>query len=445
MRPHPVNAETAQLELAALAALANLAAVDVRGAAAMLDETGVQAQDFADQHHAAVWAVVESMVRDGRQPDFFAVQSKCPGVPRELLTRALMSEDTTAPLERLTLVRNYGQRRRIATALGTVRGLVLDRTRPLEHAVAEAQKALADVSTTGQSSATLDGAVMALCDTLDEIQRGARLPVLPSGIEALDAAIGGLQPTLTIIGSLPAVGKSALLVAIIRNLAARGVKTGFFSLEDEREFVVQRLVAEAAAVPLFVLRNKPLGHHQRTRVAESVEKLHTHLRNVVVDDRPAMTAADVVASARDMITRHGCKALLVDHLGEIRLTRSERHDLDIADALQQLRALAKTYRVPVVVACHLRRREGLSKRDEPRLTDFAFSASIERMARVALGLSRPDDQTLRVHVLKQTNGVAGLAVDLNFTGPAGVVANWASADTLQRLGELYGAQEVADE
>jgi replicative DNA helicase len=297
------------------------------------------------------------------------------------------------------------------------------------------------VSTTGQTSATLDGAVLSLLDTLQEIQSGARAPVLASGIEALDAAVGGLQPTLTIIGSLPGVGKSALLVAILRNLAARGVRVGVFSLEDERDAIVQRLTAEGADVPLFVLRNRPLGKQQMHRAGETVERLYSQLRNVVVDDRPAMTAADVVASARDMITRHGCKALLVDHLGEIRLSRSERHDLDIADCLQQLRALAKTYRIPVVVACHLRRREGLTKKDEPRLTDFAFSAAIERMARVALGLSRPDDATLRVHVLKQTNGVAGVAVDLSFTGPAGVVANWASAQTLQQLSELYGSDE----
>jgi replicative DNA helicase len=282
---------------------------------------------------------------------------------------------------------------------------------------------------------------MALCDTLDEIQRGAREPVLPSGIEALDAATGGLQPTLTVIGALPSVGKSGLLCSIVRNLAARGVRCGVFSLEDEREFIVQRLVADAAAVPLFVLRNRPLGHHQRERVASNIERLHAQMRNVVVDDRPAVTTDELVASARDMITRHGCKALLVDHLGEIRLKRTDRHDLDIAECLQQLRALSKTYRIPVVVFCHLKRRDGLTRQSEPKVTDFAFSAAVERMARVALGLSRPDEQTLRVHLLKQNNGKQEIAFDLTFTGPAGVVANHASASTLDDLRGLYGGAD----
>jgi replicative DNA helicase len=435
--PPPVS-----LELGAISALANLAAVDVKGAVALLDECGTQTQDFAAPHMPALWAVIEAMIRDGREPDFFAVQQKCPNVPRETLAAALMGESTGSPRERLLAVRDLGQRRRVATALSTVRALVIDTTRPLTDAVAEAQKALAAVQTTGGRSVTLDADVMALCDELDEIAAGRKEPVLATGIEALDAVIGGLQPTLTIVGALPGVGKSGLLAAITRNLSARGVKLGFFSLEDERRWIVDRLLSEASDVPVFVLRNRPLGLNQRNRTAAAMERLFGQMRNVVADDRPAMSPADVVASARDMITRHGVKAILLDHLGEIRLTRSDRHDLDIADALQQLRALAKTYRIPVVVACHLKRREGLSKSDEPKLTDFAFSAAVERMARVALALSRPNDDTLKVHVLKQTNGIAGVAVELNFTGPAGVVANESrSTETVAKAARMYGERD----
>ena len=88
------------------------------------------------------------------------------------------------------------------------------------------------------------------------------------------------------------------------------------------------------------------------------------------------------------------------------------------EALQDLRGIAKTYRVPVVVLCHLRRREGLNIDAVPKLTDFAFSAAIERCARVALGLFRPkgdapDEVLLGVEVLKQTKGPANFNFRLN--------------------------------
>lgn len=416
------------LETSAIAAYANLAAVDVPKAQALLDSCGIQAQDFADGRLATVWAVVEAMVRDGRTPDLFAVEAKCRGVSRQLLVELLLSRDLAPPKERLLAVRTGGQRRRLVAALDVVRNVALDSSRGLGEAVAEAQKALESLRGP-DAQETLAAELWKLGDRLDEIASGRREPVMPTGILALDAIIGGLQPTLTVVGALPGVGKSALLAAMVRNLAANGRKIGVFSLEDERSWLVNRLVAEAADVPLFVLQNRPLGKGQMERTGKAFERLYLDLQNVTVDDRPAMTAADVVASARAMITSHGVKALLVDHLGEIRLSRSERHDLDIADVLQQLRALAKVYRVPVVVACHLRRREGLGIKDEPKLTDFAFSASVERMSRVALALSKPNagadnaPEVLRVHVLKQTNGISGVHVDLKFNGPAGLVDN----------------------
>ena len=435
--------DAVELEVGAVAALAQAAALDLSQAQGLLDASGVQAQDFAEREVAAIWGVVDAMIRDGRTPEFFAVEAKLPKANRKLLERILLQETRGSAKERLRVVRDSGQRRRAARALETVRALVLDTSRPLTEASAEAHKALESIRQTDTTAATLDAEVLAFCDHLDEVAQGRREPVLPTGIEALDAVIGGLQPTLTIIGALPGVGKSGLLAAIVRNLAGRGERVGFFSLEDERGWLVRRLAAEASGVPLFVLQNKPLTKAQQERVATATEKLYRDMAHVVVDDRSGLTTADIVASARDMIVRHRVRALLVDHLGEIRLQRSDRHDLDIADALSQLRALAKTYRVPVVVACHLRRREGLSITDEPRLTDFAFSAAVERMARVGLALSKPNEDTLKVHVLKQTNGRAHVAVDLAFTGPAGVVANEAAPGVSAKVAALYAEQEGA--
>lgn len=427
-------------EVTAASAFANLATLDIERAKALLDQVGVQAQDFTGPV-AKVWAVLESMVRDGRVPDFFSVEAKCPGVPRQLLSDVLLGTTIHPPRGPLEFVRDAGQRRRLAAGLETVRGVLLDPSRPISDAVAAAQGVLNGIREPGSGSKTLDSEVLAFLDVLDEVAKGNRQPVLATGIAAVDEVVGGLQPTLTVVGALPGVGKSALVAAIVRNLSRRSVKVGVFSLEDERDWLVKRLLAEATGIPVFVLQNRPLTRAQQERVAVSMEQLHRDMGHVVVDDRPALTPAEVVSSAREMLSNQQVKALLVDHLGEIRLTRSDRHDLDIADCLQQLRALAKTYRVPVVVACHLRRREGLTIQAEPKLTDFAFSAAVERMARVALALSKPSSAELRVHVLKQTNGIANVAPTLEFDGPSGLVKNAPAPETRAKMRSLYGVDD----
>jgi replicative DNA helicase len=168
-------------------------------------------------------------------------------------------------------------------------------------------------------------------------------------------------------------------------------------------------------------------------VGDGAATVDTYLDKILCDDRAPLTVADVVATCRRMVSQ-GAKAVLVDHLGEIKLERSERHDLDLAEALQQLRNLAKTARVPILVFSHLRRREGLNTDSEPRLTDFAFSSGIERMARVALGLWR-GDKALNCTVLKQTQGMSGVTVALNMNLSAGVVIDTPASEAARNLYE----------
>ena len=120
------------------------------------------------------------------------------------------------------------------------------------------------------------------------------------------------------------------------------------------------------------------------------------------------------------------------------LDRTDRHDLDMTEALQRLRAVSKQYKVPVVVAAHLKRRQGLDITAEPTLTDFAFSSGLERMARVALGLykinPKPGDAPqMGVAVLKQTNGPSGQAIALEIDESAAMVRNESSGAAAREM------------
>ncbi len=409
------------LEVATIATVATAAAIDLAATQAAVDAHDIDPSDFVSPDAGRIWGVVKSLMAAGKVPELFAVEKLLPDVKRPVLVEALLASSVSPPAEKLAVLADTVQRRRIGKALSRVQSMAQDTTTNLAAVVGEAQKALESVQARQTTSTTAEGDVLALIDHLEAVAAGRIEPVIPTGIPKLDEFIGGLQKTLTVIGSLPGVGKSALLASILRNLGSRGVKVGLFSLEDERSWVAKRITADACEIPLFVLQTKPLSAGQKSRLESGSNGVYEIMRNFVIDDRPALTTSDVVAGARQMIVRHGCRAIIVDHLGEIRLSRSDRHDLDISDVLQQLRALAKIYGVPVVVACHLKRRDGGA--EDPKLSDFAFSAGVERMARIALALTRNGDDMLRVHVLKQTNGQSGVCLDLEFHKLAGMVHN----------------------
>jgi replicative DNA helicase len=417
------------LEVAALRALVGDAQVSNAAAVSMLDEAGVTAADCNEAGPREVFAVVEARIRAGEALDAVTIARACKTAPRELVVSVLTDTVLGATRGRLAALKDESLRRQYAGALKKLLSLVEDRGLPVANAVAEATKLLGAWQSRERTIQALDVSLSPFFDTLDAIQRGEKEATVPTGLEAWDALCGGLPATLTVIGALPGVGKSALVAGICRNLARRGTKVGLLSLEDEREWLIQRIVSDAADVPLFILANRPQTKAQAERISETAGEVHGWLGQIITDDRSGMTTAEVVASARQMLAK-GAKALILDHLGEVRMERSDRHDLDIADVLRELRTIAKTHHVPVVVLCHLRRREGLDVYAEPRLTDFAFSAGVERMARLAIGLFKSKDNPteLRAVVLKQTRGKSDVGFALRMHERAAIVGHSPASD-----------------
>lgn len=420
------------LETSALKALAGEASVNARAAIELLDASGASASDCESADARMLWGAIEAALRAGEPLDAVVLSSRCPGVSRALVVDVVVDAHLGVTRQRLALLREKSLRRQYVEALRQVARLVTDETQPLALGVVEAQKLFAAWQDETAAIRPMDDSVLALVDELEAVQQGRRATTVPTDMEALDSVIGGLQPTLTMVGALPGVGKSALVGGILRNLSARGVKSGLLSLEDERAWLTRRMVAEVSQVPVFVLANKPLGMSQLTRVGDASAAVHKQLAHVICDDRSGLTTAEVVASARRMISM-GAKVVIIDHLGEIAISRSDRHDLDVSDCLRELRTVAKINRVPVVVLSHLKRREGLNTDTEPRLTDFAFSSGVERMARVALGLWRGEEGELRATVLKQTQGVAGVTVSLRLNQSAGLVTTSPATDAARNL------------
>jgi replicative DNA helicase len=422
-----------EAEASVLAAIATVSAVRPGDALQLAESSRLIPEDFANPAHADVYRAALDFLRRETPLELFALEAALgPSVPvgaaggRAWLAKLLMRPTSNrAVAEHARLIRDASLRRRTVALLREVARKATDPDLEPAAVLADGAKAFSELTNRGRELTTAEGDILRLASMLDDAQENRRELVVPTGIHALDEAIGGMQPgVLTLIGALPGVGKSALLATVLRNLAAGKRKVGFFSLEDESVWLARRWLSFISRVPLFLLATRPLTPGQAQRVRDTDESVYHLLTHVVIDDRPGLTAAEVAATATDMVVNQGCRAILVDHLGELRFERrTERYDLDIADALALLRDVAKRHNVPVWVASHVRRRAGLDIAEPPSLTDFANSSAPERMARVALGLSKPNEETLRVSVLKQTNGQSGMDVELAMVPFAAMVDN----------------------
>jgi replicative DNA helicase len=420
------------LEIAALKALAGEAAVNPARAIELVNLTGCCIEDFESQPLRQLWAAMLAVVRAGNTIDTVAMVHKLRGtVDVKLVADVLTDTHLGVTEQRLRILHEVGIKRRWLSMNEQVAELIRDKNRTPEEIATHAQRMVLSWAAEGTEQSMTESSHQLLAE-IDANSNGSR--TVSTGIETLDAVIGGLQPTLTILGALPGIGKSALIAAICRNIAKTGRRVGLISLEDEKTWLTRRLVAEATGIPVFVLANRKLTSKQREAVEEAISQIHLLHENIYVNDLPNRSPSQVVQIAQRQISQ-GCSAILVDHLGEVALDRNDRHDLEIADALRQLRTVAKIHQVPVVVAAHLRRREGLGAWTEPLLTDFAFSSAVERMARVAIALWRIKDVDDRMNctVLKQTQGAAGVTIELNLNRMAGMVVDTQASEAAKNL------------
>lgn len=396
----------------------------------LLAKSGLLPDQFALPLHREVFAAMEALLRQQRPATLPAVATLLAGSEAfraaggrlaTLLEAALGEQDTALPQYAET-IRSLALLRRAADFL---RGVATRAQRPSTDPVAllnDLRRFADENGAAAREFRTCGEDAFRLAEKLDAVASGKREPVLPTGIEILDQEVGGFRPTLTVIGGLPGIGKSALVATILGNWAKQGIKCGLFGLEDGTEWVTERLVSREANVPLSWL-DRRLDDKRAEDVVEASGRVSLWMQNVAKCAPPGrLKPADLVAQARDWVVNRGVRAVIVDHIGELHHgDNRERYDLSIAESLSQLRSLARDYGAVVVAVAHLKRATG----KRPTQADFAESAYVERMARLALGVWAGDDPTgVNLTVLKHTYGPAGGTVTVRRVAAAALVASF---------------------
>jgi replicative DNA helicase len=388
-----------------------------------VDRSGLRPEHFAGPGHPDILATMAALLKNGRAPTAEAVADIAGGLKAlkavgganyvaKLAMGGGLYWEHQLPGRADELKRRSAIRRCVAFFEQAATRAKAPGVKPAE-VLSDARRFLDETSGAVHEYRTCAEDAYALAERLEAFASGKRDTILPTGIDALDEEVGGLRPTLTVLGGLAGVGKSALVATILGNLAARGVKCGFFGLEDGTQWVTDRLVSREALIPLSDLCVRRLHDFELESLQEGMGRVANWMGNVEKCAPDAkMKPADLVAIAKDWVINRGVRAVFVDHIGELdHGGNRERHDLSVADSLSQLRSIAIDRGVPVVVVAHLRRDYEARARGgdgRPLLSHFAESAYIERMARLALGVwAGRDENTMHVSVLKFTHGRAG--------------------------------------
>ena len=241
----------------------------------------------------------------------------------------------------------------------------------------------------------------------------------------LDELTGGFQPgDFIIIAGRPSMGKSAIALNIIENMASHGDPVGLFSLEMSKRHLVERLLAGRAGLDLHRIRRMMLTTDQWIQFQTACGELRD--APIYVDDLGASTLLQIRARARRMVAKHSVKAIFVDYIQLITSGgRPESRQMEVSEISRGFKALARELNIPVIGLSQLNRSPEQRETHRPRLSDLRESGSLEQDADVVCLLHREeyyhqgDEQWLRDN--QDVVGVAELIIAKQRNGPTGTV------------------------
>lgn len=245
---------------------------------------------------------------------------------------------------------------------------------------------------------------------------------ISTGFRDLDTMLdGGLERgTLSILAARPAMGKTAMGLALARNVAIDGTSL-FLSMEMNKTQVSDRNIAALGGLSVSWLRKPQDDPQTWDRVTAAFAK--SKELNMYIDDATSLSMLEIRAKARGIKRRFGLDLLVIDQLSFIVGGTNENKAYDIGEHTRGCVALSKELDCAVVLLAQLNRDCEKRQNRRPIMADLAMSGSIEQDAANVIFLYRDeiynptsrDKGICEVITGKQRQGQIG-TVGLNFIG-----------------------------
>ena len=231
--------------------------------------------------------------------------------------------------------------------------------------------------------------------------RTSGLSGLETGFHALDKMTSGWQNSdLIIIAARPAMGKTAFVLSMAKNMAVNyKTPVAFFSLEMSNLQLVNRLIANTCEIESDKIRSGQLQPHEWQRLDHKLRDLLD--APLYVDDTPSLSIFELRTKARRLVREHEVKIIFIDYLQLMNasgMSYGNRQE-EVSTISRSLKGLAKELNIPIIALSQLNRSveqrgnadsKGDSQSRRPQLSDLRESGAIEQDADMVCFIHRPE-------------------------------------------------------
>jgi replicative DNA helicase len=188
-----------------------------------------------------------------------------------------------------------------------------------------------------------------------------------------------------------------------------------FSLETNKEQLVQRMLCSEAGVDSSRLRTGYLTDADWPRLATAMGRLSE--APIFIDDSANVTAIEMRAKARKLKAEHGLGLIIIDYLQMMQsYKRSENRTQEVSEIARAIKSLAKELDIPVIAISQLSRVVEATGSRRPQLSHLRESGELEQVADLVVFIYREDyydqararsegkENTAEIRIAKHRNG-----------------------------------------
>lgn len=282
-----------------------------------------------------------------------------------------------------------------------------------------------------------------LIQALEQIQSASNsstgLSGLQTGYHDIDKITSGWQNSdLIIIAARPAMGKTAFVLSMAKNMAIDyGIPTAIFTLEMANVQLVKRLISNIADLEGEKIKSGQLTPDESARLNERIRAAFS--APLYLDETPGLSITELRTKARRLVREKGVKIIIIDYLQLMNAAGMKlgSREQEVSTISRSLKALAKELNIPIIALSQLNRSTDSREDKHPVLSDLRESGAIEQDADIVCFIHRPEYYTKSTEdqngkdirglaefmIAKHRSGAVG-DVDLRFVHKYARFENW---------------------
>lgn len=393
----------------------------------------MKASQFYLTSHSLIFKAFSDLSEDGHPIDTLTTINRL--TEQNMLEKVGGAYYLTGLAERVPSAENVGQYCEIVIARANER-----------LTISACQNAIDNIFTRDITAEEAHAAIMATMDRIDVggeyrplsdivpeaqavieiVYKKGRIPGISTGFIDIDKYTGGFAPgDLIVLAGRPSMGKTALGMGILKNMARKGHPGANASIESGGQELTVRYLLQGRGNDD---QSDYTGGYITPAAMGAIRQEAKILKDLplYIDDSGGQTLQQIRSRASRMKSRHDIEILMVDYLQLMSGSKQENRTQEIGEYSRGLKRIARELDIIVLAISQLNRKPESRADHRPRMADLRESGDIEQDADKIIFIYRPEVYKIRVEPKginkgRDNTNLAEIIIAKHRNGPTGDV------------------------